>query len=152
MSFKETHLLIGLNMYTTWLQYLRCWTWSLVMVKLLPPNKETLWAQGTSTRSEYSQTTVGSVSQYQACLWWLSDLLCMHFMHFKVIKPQTASLLLLFVFLVDFTHLNIFQLHTHTCKHTHSLSLSLFFFAKFVLLLSVCNLYQGQVARQAFVP
>ena len=26
------------------------------------------------------------------------------------------------------------------------------FFAKFVLLLSVCNLYQGQVARQAFVP
>ena len=27
-----------------------------------------------------------------------------------------------------------------------------FFFAKFVLLLSVCNLYQGQVARQAFMP
>ena len=26
------------------------------------------------------------------------------------------------------------------------------FFGKFVLLLSVCNLYQGQVARQAFVP
>ncbi len=26
------------------------------------------------------------------------------------------------------------------------------FFAKFVLLFSVCNLYQGQVARQAFVP
>ena len=95
--------------------------------------------------------------------WWWMLFNCFALCLFHLLLPLPPCFLLLFVlFFGLFVCLFVFCLFF--CRHFIFSSICYYdcysydrfyyrrFFAKIVLLLSVCNLYQGQVARQAFVP